>query len=148
LLYLYSLLIPSSKGVRMDLHPLEELYKLVNGDEEAISLEALLRLLNEGHLIVDFTRGLCVNVRLSNGVIIKNVELPLDLTSERGRMDAFRLVQAMIAHFKDLSSIERSVLYLLARRLGVMLPKLPINSYKRRGKDNVEVFADEIVIEV
>jgi len=77
-------------------------------------------MLKYGYLYADYTKSVSVNVQLSTGTVIPNITLPLDLNSEQGIKDAFRLVRYMTAEEENLSSIEKRLLYMLRRRLNVI----------------------------
>jgi len=77
-------------------------------------------MINYGYLHADYTKPIGVNVRLSTGTVISNIILPLDLNSEQGIKDAFRLVRYMTMEEKDLTPIERKLLYMLRRCLNAI----------------------------
>ncbi len=112
----------------MNLQLLEELYTYLNGNTDAISLGTLIKLINAGYLLLDFSKKINVNIKLNNGIVIRDITIPLDLSSEEGRNDAYRVIRVMMSHLNSLSPVEKRIFCMLARRLGVPIPRLKKNS--------------------
>jgi len=102
---------------------LNELYNYVKGLADSITLASLVVLLREGYIAADFTTKHTINVRLSNGVVVKEVHIPLDLSSEEGLKDALRLYRALSSAPDKLDPFEKQFMTRLARALGLPLPK-------------------------
>ena len=117
--------------MRSILQALEELHSYLKGQRDSISLKSLILMIKYGYLYADYTKPISINVRLSTGTVISNIVLPLDLNSEQGIKDAFRLVRYMTMEEKNLTPTERKLLYMLRRRLntisyGTVSPKIKI----------------------
>ncbi|MCD6095109.1 MAG: hypothetical protein J7J99_00925 [Thermoprotei archaeon] len=117
--------------MRSVLQALEELHSYLKGQRDSISLESLILMIKYGYLYADYTKPISINVRLSTGTVISSIVLPLDLNSEQGIKDAFRLVRYMTMEEKNLTPTERKLLYMLRRRLntisyGTVSPKIKI----------------------
>ena len=96
---------------------LEEAYLISSGKRKIVSLRDLINLIKHGLLYLDFTNKIEVDIELSNGCVVRNVMLPLDLSDPRSRMDALRLIKAMERNLKSLSQDELWIYRMLKSRL-------------------------------
>ncbi len=96
---------------------LEEAYLISSGKQRIVSLRDLINLIRHGLLYLDFTSKIEVDIELSNGCVVRNVMLPLDLSDPRSRMDALRLIKAMERNLKSLSQDELWIYRMLKSRL-------------------------------